>query len=241
MYIRKLNSMKVISIFLTFILLSCNKEVKIMQESLLQSYEVMPSDYWTKYDYIQNVYEVFNKDSQGLHYLYDDTLHYIKDILVSVNYNFYFKEYGFYKQSASHNFVVGMGGSATQFHVFLTGLTYPLFDLKLIKGPHILSKYINWDGKPFISNADYNVGYHSAFNQGFITNIGKCDSVLDATINYKKKYPNSNGYEILNRMIYLAKDGLGMVQCNTHYECKNMQNKNDTIYDLEFKIKKILD
>ena len=220
---------------------ACTKVKEIKDEPLLMEKDLGPADYWSKYDYIQNVYEVFNKDSQGLHYLYDDTLHYIKDTLVSVNYNFYFKEYGFYKQSARHNFVVGMGGSATQFHVFLMGLTYPLFDLKLIKGPHILAKYINWDGKPFVANADYNVGYHSAFNQGFFTNIGKCDSVIDVTINYKKNYPNSNGYEILNRTIYLAKDGLGMVQCNTHYECKNMQNKNDTIYDLEFKIKKILD
>lgn len=230
-----------LTLLFIFAIGACTKVREMNEEPLLVKKDLWPTDYWCKYDYVKNVYEVFRKDSLGTHYLYDDTLRYVKDTLISSNYNIYFKEYTFCRQANTNRYIVGMGGSISQFHISLIGLTYPLFDLNLMKEPYGLAKYISWDGKPFNANADYNVGYRSGFYRGFATKIGICDSVVDATIKYRKEYPNSNGYEILDRRIYLAKNGLGIVQCITHYECKNMPNKNDTIYDLEFKIKKILD
>jgi hypothetical protein len=234
------NGIILLFVFMTA-LLGCHKNNEELPSDPKPIFTVSNEPYWCRYDYIRLTFSVSYWDTGSLtyKYMYEDTLRYIKDTLAVPAYNWYYKKYGFSKQSSRFDFLLSM--ALPQSHIYISGVSFPIFDLTKIKGLRKLAPLISWDGNPFIKNSPYTIGYYGGYSNAFATAIGQYDSIVETVVNYKRDYPFSNGYEQINRTLYFAKNNIGLVKYNFEYECKNLSGVRDTSYKLEYKIKSILD
>lgn len=201
-----------------------------------------PLDYWIKYDYIKNVYSVYTIDGKDSIYLYDDTLSYLRDVVVEnrnpidgyIVYSYY-KEYQFNKLNPAFNLIIGMQNGPHALSIYYSKLVYPLFDLNNISDADTLPiKLHSWDGNPFDNR--YLVSYVNKTKAILYEN--KTLNCIDSRVRYISRY--IVGREQYFQNFLLAKNK-GIVNMSLYNSFSGIPNINDTTINYHYILKKIID
>jgi hypothetical protein len=201
-----------------------------------------PLDYWIKYDYIKNVYSVYSIDGKDSIYLYDDTLSYLKDVVIEnrnpidgyIVYSYY-KEYQFNKLNPAFNLIVGMQNGPHALSIYFSKVPYPLFDLNNISDADTIPlKILSWNGNPFDNR--YLVSYVNKTKSILYEN--KTLNCIDARIMYNSRY--NVGREQYHQNFLIAKNK-GIVNMTLYNSFFGIPNIEDTTINYHYKLKKIID
>jgi hypothetical protein len=219
---------------------SCKKCNVIPKE--IENKSENPLDYWIKYDYIKNVYAVYTIDGKDSIYLYDDTLCYLKDVVVEnrnpidgeIIYSYY-KEYQFNKLNPAFNLIVSLQNGPHALSIYFSKVAYPLFDLSKINDADTIPLKINsWNGSPFDNR--YLVSYVNKTKSILYEN--KTLNCIDARVMYNSRY--NVGREQYHQNFLLAKNK-GIVNMSLYNSFFGIPNIEDTTINYHYKLKKIID
>lgn len=221
----------VLAFFVSLSFISCKKE--ILTEFRSDELNYNPYDYWIKYEFIKNSYDVYSVINDSNVFIYEDTLAYIGDTLIAPVYGLYFNKYAFRKKTDFSQFIVGKGG-VSQMDISLGRTQYPLFNLNLIQDSGDVKK-ISYDGYPFDDR--FFVSYNSIFEKEYISALGS-HQIIKSFVIYSDKN-NSGGKEYMKSDFILAKN-VGLVEMRLSYYCKGMYSLPDKSYQILYKIKSVI-
>jgi hypothetical protein len=214
-----------------FFIIGCSDEDKFETKLLFSNYN--PYDYWMKYEFIKNSYQVYNVINDSNVFTYEDTLEYIGDTLIAPVYGLYFNKYAFRKKTDFSQFIIGKGGDS-QMDILFGRTQYPFFNLKLIQDSGDLRK-ISYDGYPFDDR--FLVSYNSIFEQGYMSALGS-HKIIKSSVIYSDKN-NTGGKEYMKSDFVLAKN-VGLVEMRLYYYCNGMYSLPDKSYQVLYKIKSVI-
>ncbi len=222
---------KVVLLLIVVFAFACNKVGENPAQQKTVSYN--PYDYWMKYEFIKNSYEVYNVINDSNVFTYEDTLEYAGDTLIAPVFGLYFNKCAFRKKTDFSQFIIGKGGES-QMDILFGRTQYPFFNLNLIQDSGDLKK-ISYDGYPFDDR--FLVSYNSIFEQGYMSALGS-HKIIKSSVIYSDKN-NTGGKEYMKSDFVLAKN-VGLVEMRLYYYCNGMYSLPDKSYQVLYKIKSVI-